>query len=75
VQLGVPIHVACCTHEAGPPVCWCRKPLPGLMIEFAARESVSLEASAIVGASAADRTMASRLGMSFHESKAFFAAG
>ena len=29
-QLGVPIEFEYCPHDAGPPVCWCRKPLPGL---------------------------------------------
>ena len=25
---------AYCPHEAGPPKCWCRKPLPGLIVEW-----------------------------------------
>jgi len=74
-HLGERLEIGFCVHEAGPPVCWCRKPLPGLMIEFAMREGVSLERSAIVGASAADRTMAGRLGMVFHESHTFFEDG
>ena len=28
--LGMPVPVLYCPHAAGPPVCWCRKPLPGL---------------------------------------------
>jgi histidinol phosphatase-like enzyme len=28
--IGVPIEMLDCTHPAGPPICWCRKPLPGL---------------------------------------------
>lgn len=71
-QLGVPLSIARCTHAAGPPVCWCRKPLPGLMVEFAMREGVSLERSMVIGTSAADRTMASRLGMRFRASLEFF---
>ncbi|MGH7677099.1 MAG: aldo/keto reductase, partial [Gemmatimonadaceae bacterium] len=27
--LGGEIDVACCPHDAGPPACWCRKPIPG----------------------------------------------
>lgn len=73
--LGQRIEIACCVHDAGPPVCWCRKPLPGLMMEFAVKEGVSLERSAIVGTSAADRTMANRLGMTFHDSRTFFGEG
>ena len=32
--LGVPIEVLYCPHGGGPPVCWCRKPLPGLGVVF-----------------------------------------
>jgi aryl-alcohol dehydrogenase-like predicted oxidoreductase/histidinol phosphatase-like enzyme len=67
-QLGVPIDTACCPHDAGPPVCWCRKPIPGSVIDFAIRRGVSLERSIVVGSSAADRTMAERIGARFSES-------
>ena len=74
-QLGVPLSVVRCTHPAGPPVCWCRKPLPGLLLEFALREQVSLDRSMIVGTSAADRTMANRLGVPFRITSDFFGEG
>jgi aryl-alcohol dehydrogenase-like predicted oxidoreductase len=70
--LGLEIWLAHCPHDAGPPVCWCRKPLPGSVLEFALRNGVSLEQSLIVGHSAADRTMAERLGAEYRESGAFF---
>ena len=35
--LGTDVDVACCPHDAGPPVCWCRKPIPGSVLEFASR--------------------------------------
>jgi aryl-alcohol dehydrogenase-like predicted oxidoreductase/predicted kinase len=31
-SLGVPIELHTCTHPAGPPTCWCRPPLPGLVL-------------------------------------------
>ena len=65
-ELGVDVTFACCPHDAGPPVCWCRKPLPGSVLEFAIRRSVALDRSVMVGTSAADRTMAQRLGIRFH---------
>jgi hypothetical protein len=65
--LGVEIALACCPHDAGPPICWCRKPLPGSVLEFALRHDVSLERSIILGHSAADRTMAQRLNTAFRE--------
>jgi aryl-alcohol dehydrogenase-like predicted oxidoreductase len=70
--LGVDIAVACCPHDAGPPICWCRKPLPGSILEFAIPRGVALERSIVVGSSAADRTMAQRLGTTFRDAKEFF---
>jgi aryl-alcohol dehydrogenase-like predicted oxidoreductase/predicted kinase len=35
--LGVSVEVEYCPHPAGPPVCWCRKPLPGLGVVFQRR--------------------------------------
>ena len=71
--LEVDITIACCPHDAGPPICWCRKPLPGLLLEFALREQVALAESVVVGRSAADRTMAQRLGIPYRELADFFA--
>ena len=28
--LGIEVEVVHCPHGAGPPLCWCRKPLPGM---------------------------------------------
>ena len=64
--------IALCPHDAGPPVCWCRKPIPGSIMELAAAHGVALGSSVVVGSSAADRTMAQRLGMAFHETDAVF---
>ena len=64
-KLGVEIDFAVCPHDAGPPICWCRKPLPGSLVEFAMHRGVDLSRSMVVGGSAADRTMATRLSMSY----------
>jgi aryl-alcohol dehydrogenase-like predicted oxidoreductase/predicted kinase len=55
-------EVAVCTHGGGPPICWCRPPLPGLVLEFAHRHEVDPSRSTLVGASAAHKTLASTLG-------------
>jgi aryl-alcohol dehydrogenase-like predicted oxidoreductase/histidinol phosphatase-like enzyme len=70
-RLGVDIDFACCPHDAGPPICWCRKPIPGPVIDFAVRHDVALDESIVVGTSAADRTMAERIGASFLLSEEF----
>jgi hypothetical protein len=72
-MLGFDVELACCPHDAGPPICWCRKPLPGSLLEFAVRAAIALDESVIVGGSAADRTMAHRLGMPYRELDDFFA--
>jgi aryl-alcohol dehydrogenase-like predicted oxidoreductase/predicted kinase len=70
--LGADADFACCPHDAGPPICWCRKPLPGTVLDFARRRGVSLDTSLIVARSAADRTMADRLGIPVEDAATFF---
>jgi aryl-alcohol dehydrogenase-like predicted oxidoreductase len=56
------VEWAVCTHPGGPPTCWCRPPLPVLVLEFARRHSVDPARSVVVGASPAHRTLANALG-------------
>jgi aryl-alcohol dehydrogenase-like predicted oxidoreductase len=56
-----------CPHPGGPPICWCRPPLPGLPLEFARRHGVDPAQSVLVGASPAHRTLANALGAEFVE--------
>jgi len=51
-----------CPHGGGPPVCWCRPPLPGLPLAFARTHDVDPARSTLVGRSAAHRTLATTLG-------------
>jgi adenylate kinase family enzyme len=60
-----PHEHAVCTHPGGPPVCWCRPPLPGLLLDFARREGVAPARSVLVGESATHRTLARTLGATF----------
>jgi aryl-alcohol dehydrogenase-like predicted oxidoreductase len=60
-----PHEHAVCTHPGGPPVCWCRPPLPGLLLELARRHGVSPERSVVVGESATHRTLAKTLDAGF----------
>ncbi|HSO33265.1 MAG TPA: aldo/keto reductase, partial [Labilithrix sp.] len=36
------VEMAICPHPAGPPLCWCRPPLPGLWVEVAHRHGLAL---------------------------------
>jgi aryl-alcohol dehydrogenase-like predicted oxidoreductase len=62
-----PLEVAICPHPGGPPVCWCRPPLPGLALAFARAHGVDTARSFVVGASAAHRTLANALGARYVE--------
>ena len=57
-----PVAHALCPHPGGPPICWCRPPLPGLALAFAHAHGVDPARSVLVGTSAAHRTLAATLG-------------
>src|SRR5262249_10146834 len=48
-DLGVPIEIEFCPHRAGPPTCWCRKPLPGLGVQFIHRHRLDASQCLYVG--------------------------
>ena len=56
--------VACavCPHGAGAPTCWCRPPLPGLILAFARTHTIDPAGSLLIGTSSAHRTLAATLG-------------
>jgi aryl-alcohol dehydrogenase-like predicted oxidoreductase/predicted kinase len=60
-----PVDLAVCAHPGGPPICWCRAPLPGLLLAFAQRHRVDFTLSTLIGASTADATLARALGLRF----------
>ncbi len=62
-RLGFDFNVAWCPHPAGPVVCWCRPPLPGLVIERAMKAGVDLGRSRMLASSAACTTLAARVGL------------
>jgi hypothetical protein len=64
---GAPPGVAVCPHPAGPPRCWCRPPLPGLILAFCAAEGVDPARSTLVGTTPTHRAMAAALGARYLE--------
>jgi aryl-alcohol dehydrogenase-like predicted oxidoreductase len=59
------VEAAVCPHPGGPPTCWCRPPLPGLILAFARAHDVDWWRSTLVGTSGAHRTLAATLGARF----------
>ena len=62
VRVAGPVEGALCPHPGGPPVCWCRPPLPGLLLAFARAHDVDPSRSTLFGASPAHRTLANAIG-------------
>jgi aryl-alcohol dehydrogenase-like predicted oxidoreductase/predicted kinase len=69
--VGFAIPVARCHHPAGPPVCWCRKPLPGLALLLAREHDFALARSIHVGRGPADHGFATRAGMRYIDAAAW----
>jgi aryl-alcohol dehydrogenase-like predicted oxidoreductase/histidinol phosphatase-like enzyme len=71
-QLGVVIDVRYCSHAGGPPVCWCRKPLPGIGVEFIRRYRLDPARCVYVGSGPQDPGFARRLGFEYRDADTFF---
>ena len=71
--LGVSIETLYCPHGAGPPICWCRKPLPGLGVVFIQRHQLDSSQCIYVGAGPQDPGFARRLGFQYRDAQEFFA--
>jgi len=65
--LGGGIDHAWCPHGDGPPVCWCRKPLPGLGVVLIERHRLDPARCLYVGREASDRAFARALGLTYRE--------
>jgi aryl-alcohol dehydrogenase-like predicted oxidoreductase/predicted kinase len=61
--IGITAEIALCPHPAGPPVCWCRKPLPGLALATLRRLGCATSRSVALGRLPADRAVAAKLGI------------
>ena len=71
--LGGRIDLLHCPHAAGPPRCWCRKPLPGLGVELVARHRLDPAQTIYAGVDAVDRAFAARLGFDYRDAAELFA--
>jgi hypothetical protein len=56
-----------CPHPGGPPICWCRPPLPGLPLALARAHGVDPTRSVLLGRTAAHRALADAIGARFTE--------
>ncbi len=56
------VDVAVCTHGGGPPTCWCRPPLPGLIVPWLRNHEIAPSRSTLLGSHASHLAMAKALG-------------
>ncbi len=59
------VDASLCAHPAGPPVCWCRPTLLGLLLEFARRRGIDPAQSLLIGTSTGHGSMAQVLGSTY----------
>jgi D-glycero-D-manno-heptose 1,7-bisphosphate phosphatase len=71
-QLDVDMDALYCPHGAGSPVCWCRKPLPGLAVQAIATHRLDPGRCLFVGDGSQDPGFARRLGFEYRAASAFF---
>lgn len=62
---GVDIEIEYCPHGAGPPRCWCRKPLPGLGVLLIERHRLDPSQSIYIGSGSQDPGFARKLGLTY----------
>lgn len=65
VLSSAPVTVALCQHGGGPPACWCRPPLPGLVVPWLRAERIDPARTTFLGTSRAHRTLADALRIPF----------
>jgi HAD superfamily hydrolase (TIGR01662 family) len=70
--LGVKIDYKFCPHAAYPQICYCRKPMPGMAVEFIERYKLDPSKCIMVGDSKTDKTFVSRCGFQYSKPKDFF---
>ena len=66
-RAGLSIEFDCCPHGAGPPRCWCRKPLPGLGVAAIHRHRLDPARCLYIGDGSMDPGFARKLGFAFRE--------
>ena len=61
-----------CPHKAGPTNCYCRKPMPGLGVEFIEKYGLDPSRCIMVGDMTSDKTFAKRCGFQYMDQAEFF---
>jgi aryl-alcohol dehydrogenase-like predicted oxidoreductase/predicted kinase len=73
-ELGVPLRVYCCAHAGGPPICWCRPPMPGLVVSALRDADADPQRSLLVGATSTLQRFAEACGIAHASIEELFGA-
>jgi len=73
--LGVKIDYKFCPHPSYPQICYCRKPMPGMAVEFIEKYKLDPSKCFMVGDSKTDKTFANRCGFQYSKPEDFFNEG
>lgn len=70
--LDLKIDYKFCPHTAYPQICYCRKPIPGMAVEFIEKYKLDPSKCVMVGDSTTDKTFATRSGFQYSKPEDFF---
>ncbi len=70
--LGVDIEFQFCPHQSAPISCYCRKPMPGLGVDFIMKHKLNRKETIFVGDMTTDKTFAARAGFQYVDQTEFF---
>ena len=71
-QLGLDIEYQFCPHQSAPISCYCRKPMPGLGVDFIIKHKLNRKECIFVGDMTTDKTFAERCGFQYVDQAVFF---
>lgn len=71
-QLGIDIEYRFCPHQSAPIACFCRKPMPGLFVQFMMKHKLNPKDCIFVGDMTTDETFAKRSGIQYVDQAEFF---
>lgn len=71
-MLGIDLDYIFCPHQAFPQVCYCRKPMPGMGVQFIEKYKLDPSQCIMVGDMKTDQTFAERCGFQFINAQTFF---
>lgn len=70
--LGVDIEIRFCSHQSAPISCYCRKPMPGVGVEYILKYKLKAKDCIMVGDMTTDKTFAQRSGFQYVDQADFF---